>query len=267
MKSYFEFSPFEKAGASVISTDHMRQINLPIVSAGAPPASYAEAQGPAQGPTGSQPFGMSGFTFGANKKSRQVIADWESLMSTEVPLQPMIVDELLTSMANVLTSDATTALYNALNAASSTLQIGGSEDDTYTRVTDLRHALVEGLEGPNCFFMLSRNTLAKIRNTRANSSGVVMFDPDEDLILGRPYVVNEYFETVCGANFLAYGNWNKGAWLRRTPILTRVLQELYALNNEVGFLATSWADNHFLAELVSVPQPPTHQPIYYSVLS
>lgn len=267
MKSYFAFSPFEQAGASILSTDHMRNINLPIVAAGAPPSSYAEAAGPAAGTTGSQPFGLSGFTFGAHKKSRQVIASYESLMSTETPLQPMIVDELLAAMANVLTQDTTTAFNIAMTGASATLQVGSSGDDVYTKVTDLRHALVEGLEGPGCSFMLSRATLAKIRNTRASTSGVVMFDPEADTIVGRPYFVNESFDAVCGAGFLAYGNWNKGAWLRRTPILTRVLQELYWLNNEVGFLATAWADSHSLAELVSAPQPPTWQPLYYTVLS
>jgi HK97 family phage major capsid protein len=269
MKSYFAFSPFEKAGATIISTDHMRNVNVPVVAAGAPPSSYAEAQGPASGASGSQPFGLSGFTMGAHKRSRQVIASYESLQSTEVPMQPIIIDELLASIANVQTSDATTALNAALTGASSTLQITGSgvQADNYGQLTALRHALVEGLEDPNdCCWMLSRNSLAIIRNSRASTSGVVMFDPESDTILGRRYVVNEYFDSTCGAGFVAYGNWKRGAYLRRTPLLTRVLQELYWLNNEIGFLVTSWADNHFLAELVGVAQPPTFQPLYYTVL-
>jgi HK97 family phage major capsid protein len=276
MKSYFAFAPFEKAGSFVLSTDHMRNINLPVVAAGAPPSSYAEAQGPASGAAGSQPFGMSGFTFGANKKSRQVIASWESLQSTEVPLSPVIMDELLAAIANALTQDATTALYNALTAPPNftivggvaPLQIGGSgvQADTYGQLTALRHSLVEGFEDPTNCWMLSRSSLGVIRNTRASTSGVVMFDPENDLILGRPYVVNEFFDSVCGAGFVAYGNWKRGAWLRRTPLLTRILQELYWLSNEIGFLVTQWADNHFLAELVGAAQPPTNQPIYFTKL-
>ncbi|MGD0737690.1 MAG: phage major capsid protein [Terracidiphilus sp.] len=275
MKSYFAFSPFEKAGSSLISTDHMRSINLPILSAGATPTAYPEGQGPVAGT--SQPMGLSGFTFGANKKSRQVIADYESLMSTEAPLQPMIIDELLVSIANALTKDATTALFNALTAPPNytitgglaPLQIGGSSvtADVYGQLTGLRHGLVEGLEDNTNSFMLSRSTLAIIRNTRATTSGVPMFDPEQDLVLGRPYVVNEFFDSVCGAGFVAYGNWNKGAWLRRTPIITRVLQELYwATNTSIGFVATTWGDNHFLAELVGAVNPPTNQPLFYTVL-
>ena len=122
------------------------------------------------------------------------------------------------------------------------LQIGGSgvQADNYGQLIDLRHSLVEGLEDPNdCAWMLSRNTLATVRNTRANTSGVVMFDPESDTILGRRYVVNEFFDSICGAGFVAYGNWKRGAWLRRTPLLTRILQGLYILNSEIGFLVTA----------------------------
>lgn len=277
-KSYLEFSPFEKANSWVISTQHMRPINLPVISAGTPPSSYSEGAGPAQGPTGSTPFGMSGFTFGAQKFIRQVIATWESLQSTETPLQPAIIDELLASMANVLTQRTTQQLYAALTTPPNytiptgglpPCQIGGSgvQADNYGLMTSLRHSLPEGFEDPNdCCWMLSRNTLAIIRNTRASTSGVVMFDPEEDTILGRRYVTNEYFDTVCGAGFICYGNWRRGAWLRRTPMLTRVLQELYFLNSEVGYLITSWHDAHFLAELVGASQPPTWQPLFFAVL-
>ena len=276
-RSYIQYAPFERAGARVIATPHMRDVNLPVLAAGAEPSQFAEGQGPATGSAGSQPFGLSGFTFKAYKKSRQVIADWESLMSTEYPLQPLIVDELLSAIANAHTHTATTALFNALtappnvtipNGGLAPLQVGGSgvQADVYGQMTALRHSLVDGLEDPSNCWMLSRNTLAIIRNTRASTSGVVMFDPESDTILGRPYVTNEYFDSVCGAGFVAYGNWNKGAFLRRTPLLTRVLQELYATNNEIGFLVTQWADNHFLAELVGATNPPSHQPLYCTVL-
>jgi HK97 family phage major capsid protein len=278
LRSYLQFMPFERAGTALINTDHMRSINLPVLSAGAPPSQYAEGAGPGGS---SSPMGLSGFTFGASKYSRQVLASWESLQSTEAPLQPMIIDELLASVANVVTSAATTKLYAALTAppsvaisggAPAPLQIGGTgtsstiQADVYGQVTALRHALPDGLEAPTNAFMLSRSTLAIIRNTRASTSGVPMFDPDQDTILGRPYVVNEFFDSICGAGFITYGNWNRGAYIRRTPVITRVLQELYWANNEIGFIATQWTDVHFLAELVGAAQPPTWQPLYFTVL-
>lgn len=271
--SYIQYSPFERAGARVLPTSHMRAVNVPVLSAGAVPDSFGEGQGP----TSSKPFGMSGFTMQAHKRSRMVTASWETLMSTEFPLQPMILDELLTAIANAQTQDSTQALYSALTAPPNVtiasgslppLQIGGSsvQADVYGQMTALRHSLVDGLERPDNAWMLSRNTLAIIRNTRATNSGVVMFDPESDTILGRPYVTNEYFDAACGAGFVAYGNWNKGAFLRRTPLYTRVLQEVFAQQNEIGFLTSSWTDSHFLAELIGAANPPSHQPLYFTVL-
>lgn len=280
LRSYLQFAPFEQAGASLLPTDHMRPVNLPVVAAGAPPSTYAEGTGPAEGPSGSTPFGLSGFTFGATKYARQVIASWESLQSTEVPLDGMILDELVTSIANAVTQAATTKLYSALTTppnytietgSNPPLQIvGGStgpvQNDVYGLVTALRHSLPDGLEGPECAFMLSRASLAIIRNTRASTSGVPMFNPNDNTILGRRFVTNEYFDATCGAGFITYGNWNKGAWIRKTPLITRPLLEKYWVEGNIGFMATTWTDAHFLAELVGAAEPPTFQPLYYTVL-
>lgn len=277
LRSYLQFAPFEKVGSSIISTNHMRPINLPVVAAGATPSTFVESQGPAQNASGSQPFGLSGFTFGATKFARQVIASWESLQSTEVPLDGMILDELVTSVANAVTQSATAKLFAALTAppnvtitggALAPLQVGGSTvtADAYGQLMALRNSLPDGLEGPECAFMLSRSTLSVIRNSRATTSGVPMFTPESDQIFGRPYVTNEYFDSICGAGFVAYGNWNKGAWLRKTPLLTRPLLELYWTQGDIGFIAQTWTDAHFLAELVGAAQPPTWQPLYFTVL-
>jgi HK97 family phage major capsid protein len=272
LKSYFALDSFGNAGATVISTDHMREINLPIIAAGALPSNYAESQGPVSGASGSQPFGMSGFTFGANKYSRQVIASYEALQSTEVPLQPMIIDELLASMANVMTSVATTALYGALTSppgigSSGNPLLVAPDTDTYSSMIALRHAVPPRYDLPTNKWMLSRATLAAIRNTKASTSGVPMFDPNTDLIFGRPYSINDYFDAAFGAGAVVYGSWKDGAYLRRTPLLTRVLDQLYWLNNDIGYLATQWGDNHFLAELSFAAQPPSNQPLYYTTLS
>jgi hypothetical protein len=53
--------------------------------------------------------------------------------------------------------------------------------DVYGQMTALRYALVDDYEGPGRSWMLSHSTLAIIRN--ATTSGVVMFDPDNDTIL------------------------------------------------------------------------------------
>ena len=63
--------------------------------------------------------------------------------------------------------------------------------------------------------MLSRATLATIKNTRASTSGVPMFDPNSNLIFGREYVLNDNFDSICGAGFVVYGSWKTDAGCER----------------------------------------------------
>ena len=70
-------------------------------------------------PSTSQPFGVSGFTFGGTKYARLVLATYESLMNSELPLQGPSLDELLSSLATTLTSVTTTSFVAALPAAAS----------------------------------------------------------------------------------------------------------------------------------------------------
>lgn len=280
LPSYLQFSPFEKAGAYVIGTPHMRPVNVPILSAGAVPSSFAEGTGPTEGAAGSQPMGLSGFQFGVTKFMRSVLASWESLQSTEVPLEGWILDELTVSLANVVTQAATQKLYAALTAppnytiptgGNPPLQIvgGGStsvQNDVYGLLQALRHSLPDGLEEPTNAWMLSRGTLSAVKNVRASTSGVPMFDAESDTIFGRPYVTNEYMDSVCGAGFIAYGNWRRGAFLRKCPTIVRPLLERYWTEAAIGFVGAAWTDFHCLAELYAAAQPPTWQPLSYVVL-
>jgi len=264
LPTYFALDSFGLAGATVFYTDHTRPLTKPVMSAGAADSVYAENAAPGT----SQPFGLSGFTFGGVKYARLVLATYESLMNSELPLQGAILDELRASLATTLTAATTTAFVSALTAASSSLSIGvgGSGGSIYTSIIDLRHAVPPRFDLPTNCFMLSRATLAQIRNTRASTSGVPMFSPDGTQLLDRRYVINDNLDTAAGAGvgFVAFGSFADGCYLRRTPVQTRVFQELFANSGQIGFRTQQWADQHFLAELASAAQPPSFQPIYYT---
>jgi HK97 family phage major capsid protein len=264
LASYFALDSFGMAGATQFFTDHTRPLVKPVLSAGAAEAVFAENAAPGT----SQPFGVSGFTFGGTKYSRLVLATYESLMNSELPLQGAIMDELLSSLATTLTQATTTSFVTALTGAASTLAVGvgGSGGSVYTSMVDLRHAIPPRFDLPTNKWMLSRATLAEIRNTRASTSGVPMFSPDGTKLFDREYVINDYLDATSGAGvgFVTFGSFADGVWLRRTPVQTRVFLELYAQNGQVGFRTTQWADAHFLAELAGAAQPPTFQPIYYT---
>jgi HK97 family phage major capsid protein len=189
-------------------------------------------------------------------------------MNSELPLQGAILDELLASLASTLTTATTTQLYAALSAASSTLEVGtGGTNDIYSSLIDLRHAVPPRFDLPANKWMLSRATLATIKNKRASTSGVPMFDANSNQILGRDFVVNDNFDSICGAGFVVFGSWADGCWLRRTPVQTRVFLEAFAAQGQVGYRTQQWADAHFLAELAGAAQPPTYQPLYYTSLA
>lgn len=264
MPSYFALDSFGLAGAALIYTDHTRPLYKPVISAGAADSITLENAAPGT----SQPFGLSGFTFNGTKYARLVLASYESLMNSELPLSGVILDELLASMATTLTAATTTSFVAALVAASSTVGVGvgGSGGSVYTSMIDLRHAVPPRFDLPTNCWMLSRATLAQIRNTRASTSGVPMFSPDGTKLFDRPYVLNDFLDSASGAGvgFVAFGSFADGAFIRKTPLQTRILQELYAGTGQIGFRTQQWADQHFLAELVGSAQPPSFQPLYYT---
>jgi len=269
LPSYYALDSFGLAGASQIMTDHTRPLVKPILAAGAADSTYAENAAP----TASQPFGLSAFTFGGTKYARLVLASYESLMNSELPLQGAILDELLTSLATTLTQATTTQFVSAMTAppgvsgaSPMAVGVGGSGGSIYTSMIDLRHAVPPRFDLPTNKWMLSRATLAEIRNTRASTSGVPMFSPDGTMLFDRPYVINDFLDTTSGAGvgFVAFGSFADGAWIRKTPLQTRVFYELYAQNGQLGFRTQQWADSHFLAELAGAAQPPSFQPIFYT---
>jgi len=265
LPSYYNLDSFGLAGASQIYTPHTRPLVKPILSAGAADSAYAENAAPSS----SQPFGLSSFTFNGTKYARLVLASYEALMNSELPLQGVILDELLASLATTFTKAITTSMYDVLvETAGSTppLCVHGS-GSIYTSMINLRHAIPPRFDLPANRWMLSRGTLATVKNTRASTSGVPMFDPNSNLIFGREYVINDNFDSVCGAGFVVYGDWADGCWLRKTPVFTRIFLERFSGNGELGFQTTQWLDSHFLAELVNVSQPPSNQPLYYTSIS
>jgi HK97 family phage major capsid protein len=241
----------------------------PIISAGAADSVFAENTAPST----SQPFGLSSFTFNGTKYSRLVLASYEALMNSELPLQGVILDELLASIATTFTTALTTAMYTALSGATAPvgggnpLLVGTDSDDVYSSMTGLRNAIPPRFDLPTNKWMLSRASLAVIRNARASTSGVPMFDPNSNLIFGREFVINDNFDSICGPGFVAFGDWADGMWIRKTPLFTRVFLELYAQSGQVGYRTTQYLDQHFLAELTATAQPPTFQPLYYTVLA
>lgn len=254
LPAWYNLDSFGLAGARIIETPDTIPLVFPVLAAG--PAAETFAEGAA--PTASQPFAGDSFTLNGTKFARLVKASYESLMNSSLPLQGAIQDELLASLATTLTASTTTAMLTALTANSGVL-VAQSTNDYYKTLGALLHAIPPRFDRPDNKFMLSRATLAKVKDARASTSGIPMFDPTSNEIFKRGVVLND---NLTGGQ-VVFGDWQDGAIVRRTPVIIRVFYEKYAEQGEVGFRVMQWNDQHFLCELSDIP----NQPLYYSVLS
>lgn len=182
----------------------------------------------------------------------------EALMNSAIPLQGAILDELSAGVATTFTAVITTALLAALAANGSVLEAEGSSD-TYKTLGSLLHSIPPRFALPTNKWMLSRATLAKIKDQRATGSGVPLFDPSTNQIFQKDVVINDNLN----GGQVVYGDWADGAIIRKSPFFLLPLSEAYSQSGEVGFRATQFLDQHFLCELSAVP----NQPLYYTVLA
>jgi len=254
--AYYNLDSFALAGARQLNTDNTIPLSMPVVSGGPAASTFAEGSSASQ----SQPFVMDAFTFKGTKYSRLVKVSEEALMNSAIPLQGAILDELSAGIATTFTAAITAAMLTALTANSGVLVAQGS-NDYYKTLGSVLHSIPPRWAAPNNRWMLSRATLAKIKDLRATTSGVPMFDPATSQIFQRDVVINDNLS----AGQVVFGNWEGGAIIRKSPFILLPLREAYASSGEIGFKATQFLDQHFLCEFPVTDCP--NQPLYYTILS
>jgi HK97 family phage major capsid protein len=254
LAAYGNVDSFALAGARQIGTEDTNPLTLPVISSGAATSTFAEGASAVD----SQPFNLDSFTFGGTKYSRLVKASEEALMNSAIDLSGTITDELANGVASTFTAAITTALLTALTGNANVLVAEGS-NDIYKTLGSLLHAIPTRFAGPTNKWMLSRATLAKVKDLRADGSGVPLFDPVSGQIFARDVILND---SLSGGQ-VVYGEWSAGAYVRKTPFRIQRLVEAFASTGEIGFKATQWLDSKFLASLAGV----TNQPLFYTVLA
>lgn len=243
LQTYSANDPFSQAGATIYQTDDTAPLVKPVILPGADFDTFTEGQSS----TDSKPFGSDAFTFGGQKYSRLVLASEESLMNVALDLPAEIISELGASVASTFTKAISLALQTALYSNAATFVENGS--DTYEAILSLIAAVPPRFESPSNAFMGTRHMLKVIRNTRATDSGVPLFNPQDGTVLGRRFVINDSLTR------LVYGQWQAGAFIRKSPFFLQRLLEAYASTGHQGFRGTQWLDQHFLAEISSADQP------------
>lgn len=101
----------------------------------------------------------------------------------------------------------------------------------------------------NVGWMFSRATLAEIRKIKA-TDGQYIWQPalragEQDMLLGAPYVVNQEVASVgASATAFVYGDMNSYIIRDVAGMRTRILSELYAVNDQFGIVSWMRSDGN-----------------------
>jgi HK97 family phage major capsid protein len=252
LASYFANDAFARAGATQYNTEGTAPLVKPVVSAGSDFDTFVEGQSA----TDSKPMEVDSFTFGGSKYSRLVKVSEEALMNSALDLPSEIVSELAASLVNTFTHAATTALVSALQGNAGTCFVDRTGyTDIYGALLALLLAVPPRWDSDSNVFMCSRYDLRIIKDVRSTQNEP-LFDPTSGTIFGKRVVINDYLTRV------VYGNFQGGAFIRKTPFTIYRLNELYSAEGHIGFRATQFTDSKFLASVHAVPA----QPLFYTDL-
>jgi HK97 family phage major capsid protein len=242
-QTYIQNDAFQLAGATIIGTEDTNPLVKPIISAGDDPDTFVEGQSA----TESKPMDVEAFTFRGTKYARLTKVSEELLMNSALDLAPEILSELLASLANKFTKDATTALVTALQSNSDCFV--GSGLDNYDAVLSLTLAVPPRFASPSNVFMLSRADLRRIKDSR-DSQNRPLFDATSNTLAGYGIVINDNLTRI------VFGNWAAGAYLRKGPTILLRLNEAYHSTGDIGFKITGYVDSKFMASVSAVEAQP-----------
>src|SRR6056297_969482 len=161
-----------------------------------------------------------------------------------------------------LTGDASskpTGLLNATGGASLGVTAASTTAITLDEVMDLYHSLKTSYR-KNAVFLVNDATIKKIRKLK-DGQGQYLWQPSlkagtPDTILNRPVITSQYMPTAeAGAKTILFGDFNYYWIADRQGRTFKRLNELYAANGQVGFLASQRLDAKLiLPEAIKVLQ-------------
>jgi HK97 family phage major capsid protein len=156
-------------------------------------------------------------------------------------------------------SSKPTGLLHATGGASLGVTAGSTTAITLDEVLDLYHSLKTSYR-KNASFLVNDATVKKIRKLK-DGQGQYLWQPSlqagtPDTILNRPVVTSQYMPTAAaGEKTILFGDFNYYWIADRQGRTFKRLNELYAANGQVGFLASQRLDAKLiLPEAIKVLQ-------------
>jgi HK97 family phage major capsid protein len=156
-------------------------------------------------------------------------------------------------------SSKPTGLLNATGGAGLGVTAAGTTAIVIDEVLDLYHSLKSSYR-KNASFLVNDDTIKKLRKLK-DGQGQYLWQPSltagtPDTILNRPVVTSQYMPTAAaGEKSIVFGDF-KYYWIAdRQGRTFKRLNELYAANGQVGFLASQRLDGKLiLTEAIKVLQ-------------
>ena len=222
---------------------------IPIVSARGT-AAWVDEEG--QIPESDDAFGQQ--LIGAHKISTLIKVSEELLNDSAFDLESHFRTEFVARMGEAeeeafITGDGAGKPYGILHDTEGA-EVGVTTASATAITADELIKLYYSLRGPyrtNAVWLLNDATVAQIRTLKDNNGQYLwqtgLKDGTPDTLLGKTVITTPYMPTIAGgAKPIAFGDFRK-YWIGdREGITFKRLNELYAANGQVGFLATKRVD-------------------------
>lgn len=98
----------------------------------------------------------------------------------------------------------------------------------------------------NAVWLMNDKTALALRKLK-DSAGNYLWNNADNTILGKPVMISEYMpDAEEGTKPIAFGDFSYYWIVKRTPVSVKMLQELFALRHQTGYLAFEFIDGNLI---------------------
>lgn len=98
----------------------------------------------------------------------------------------------------------------------------------------------------NAVWLMNDKTALALRKLK-DSAGYYLWNNADNTILGKPVMISEYMpDAEEGTKPIAFGDFSYYWIVKRTPVSVKMLQELFALRHQTGYLAFEFIDGKLI---------------------
>jgi HK97 family phage major capsid protein len=228
--------------------------NYPIVASGEDAAVYSEGAGP----TTDKSAKVYVAKLDSPSKYQFLSLPSEEAWADITALAGALVQEGVKRVIFGIGKAVTAALVASMNAAGAVVDSVG---DNYADVLNLIAAIPPAFAAPTNKWMMSRRTLAGIRNTRtAGDVSIPIFNPTTSQLLGFDVVNND----ALAYGTILFGDFSHGVHIRRAGLAFQLMQEAYREVGAIGLRFTKRAQAAFFSDAADASD--VEQPLYLCVL-